>query len=233
MRFVDLTLNGLAGGAVYAAFALALVLIWRATRIVNFAQGAMADGHRRTSRYDGHRPRPAPTGSASWSRSSPGCVLGAVVERVSCGRVEDTPPLNAVDRHARAVRAARQALRGMIYGGKFRARSRRAFGDHAATRSAGPPCCSRPTTCSSSSRCRRDGRAGVLFRVHPRPADARGGVRAGGGPAARRPRGADAHAGLGAGRGGRRAGRHARRAVGRSCTRTPWTSSSSSASPRR
>src|SRR4051812_24289340 len=41
-RFVNLTVNGLSTGAVYAAFALALVLIWRATRVVNFAQGAMA-----------------------------------------------------------------------------------------------------------------------------------------------------------------------------------------------
>ena len=41
-RFVFLTFDGLSRGAVYAAFALALVLIWRATRIVNFAQGAMA-----------------------------------------------------------------------------------------------------------------------------------------------------------------------------------------------
>ena len=41
-RFVFLTVDGLSQGAVYAAFALALVLIWRATRIVNFAQGAMA-----------------------------------------------------------------------------------------------------------------------------------------------------------------------------------------------
>src|SRR5579862_6022743 len=40
-RFIDLTLNGISTGAVYAAVALALVLIWRATRIVNFAQGAM------------------------------------------------------------------------------------------------------------------------------------------------------------------------------------------------
>ncbi len=40
-RFIDLTLNGISTGAIYAAVALALVLIWRATRIVNFAQGAM------------------------------------------------------------------------------------------------------------------------------------------------------------------------------------------------
>ena len=40
-KFIDLTLNGISTGAIYAAVALALVLIWRATRIVNFAQGAM------------------------------------------------------------------------------------------------------------------------------------------------------------------------------------------------
>ena len=40
-RFIDLTLNGISTGAVYAVVALALVLTWRATRIVNFAQGGM------------------------------------------------------------------------------------------------------------------------------------------------------------------------------------------------
>src|SRR5580658_6890702 len=39
--FVDYTLNGIANGMVFAALALALVLIFRATRIINFAQGAM------------------------------------------------------------------------------------------------------------------------------------------------------------------------------------------------
>ena len=41
-RFVFLTVDGLAHGAIYAAFSLSLVLIWRGTRVVNFAQGAMA-----------------------------------------------------------------------------------------------------------------------------------------------------------------------------------------------
>ncbi|HEY0403214.1 MAG TPA: branched-chain amino acid ABC transporter permease, partial [Blastococcus sp.] len=41
-QFVNVTLSGLVQGAVFAAFALALVLIWRSTRIVNFAQGSMA-----------------------------------------------------------------------------------------------------------------------------------------------------------------------------------------------
>jgi branched-chain amino acid transport system permease protein len=38
--FWDYTLNGVASGMIYAALALALVLIYRATRIINFAQGA-------------------------------------------------------------------------------------------------------------------------------------------------------------------------------------------------
>jgi branched-chain amino acid transport system permease protein len=40
--FVDYTLNGCAEGLIFASLALALVLIFRATKIVNFAQGAMA-----------------------------------------------------------------------------------------------------------------------------------------------------------------------------------------------
>ncbi len=38
--FFDYTLDGIANGMVYACLALALVLIYRATRIINFAQGA-------------------------------------------------------------------------------------------------------------------------------------------------------------------------------------------------
>ncbi|CAL9476621.1 High-affinity branched-chain amino acid transport system permease protein LivH [Nocardiopsis dassonvillei] len=41
-RFVDLTLSGLASGAIYAALALSLVIIYQATRLVNFAQPALA-----------------------------------------------------------------------------------------------------------------------------------------------------------------------------------------------
>jgi branched-chain amino acid transport system permease protein len=40
--FVNITLNGITEGMIFASLALALVLIYRATRIVNFAQGAMA-----------------------------------------------------------------------------------------------------------------------------------------------------------------------------------------------
>jgi branched-chain amino acid transport system permease protein len=40
--FAQLTVQGLALGAVYASLALALVLVYRATRVVNFAQGELA-----------------------------------------------------------------------------------------------------------------------------------------------------------------------------------------------
>jgi len=40
--FFDLTLGGISAGAVYAALGLALVIIYRATRVVNFAQPALA-----------------------------------------------------------------------------------------------------------------------------------------------------------------------------------------------
>ncbi|HWE68233.1 MAG TPA: branched-chain amino acid ABC transporter permease [Acidimicrobiales bacterium] len=39
--FINITLNGISNGMIFAALALALVLIFRATRIINFAQGAM------------------------------------------------------------------------------------------------------------------------------------------------------------------------------------------------
>ena len=93
-KFIDLTLNGISTGAIYAAVALALVLIWRSTRIVNFAQGAMLM---------------ITTFIASAVINSGGSyvlgfvvalcsgfVLGAVIERVVVRPVEHAPPLNAV-----------------------------------------------------------------------------------------------------------------------------------------
>ena len=68
-------------------------------------------------------------------------------------------------------------------------------------------------TCSSSARVMVGARRAVPAH-RPGPADARGGVRAGGLAAARRARRPDAHARLGAGRVGRLAGRGAGRALG-------------------
>jgi branched-chain amino acid transport system permease protein len=41
-QLLTILINGVTTGMIYAAFALALVLIWRSTRIVNFAQAPMA-----------------------------------------------------------------------------------------------------------------------------------------------------------------------------------------------
>lgn len=93
-RFIDFTLNGVTYGMVYAAVAMALVLIWRATRIVNFAQGAMAmlTTYIAATLID--------HGAGYWEALVvalvAGLVMGAVVERVVVRRVENKPPLNAV-----------------------------------------------------------------------------------------------------------------------------------------
>jgi branched-chain amino acid transport system permease protein len=112
-KFIDLTLNGISTGAVYAAVALALVLIWRATRIVNFAQGGML----------------MITTFIAWAVFSSsgsyvlalvvalgsGLVLGAIVERVLIRRVESGPPLNAVI-VALGLLVLLQSIAGMIWG---------------------------------------------------------------------------------------------------------------------
>ncbi|RFU22346.1 branched-chain amino acid ABC transporter permease [Geodermatophilus marinus] len=115
-QFVNVTLTGLISGSVYAAFALALVLIWRSTRIVNFAQGSMA----------------AATSfialaliQSGWSywlalvvALVSGFVLGAVVERVVIRPVEGGPELNAVI-VTLGLFIAFQALIAIVYGSSF------------------------------------------------------------------------------------------------------------------
>ncbi|HEY2771669.1 MAG TPA: branched-chain amino acid ABC transporter permease [Solirubrobacteraceae bacterium] len=93
-KFIDLTLSGISNGAVYAAVALALVLIWRATRIVNFAQGAML-------MITTFIASAVISSSGSYWLGffvalTSGLVFGAVVERVVVRPVEGAPPLNAV-----------------------------------------------------------------------------------------------------------------------------------------
>jgi branched-chain amino acid transport system permease protein len=112
-KFIDLTLNGVSTGAVYAAVALALVLIWRATRIVNFAQGGML----MITTFIGLSVITA-TGSY-WLgfvvALASGLVLGAVVERVLIRPVESAPPMNAVI-VTLGLLILLQASAGMIWG---------------------------------------------------------------------------------------------------------------------
>ncbi|WP_027340964.1 branched-chain amino acid ABC transporter permease [Hamadaea tsunoensis] len=116
-RWLFLTTDGLSKGAVYAAFALAIVLIWRATRIVNFAQGAMAVA----AVYVAYSVTAA-TGSYWLGFAAAvlsGLVLGAVVERVVMRFVEHAPPLNAVIVALGLVLLV-QAVLGSIYGNEYR-----------------------------------------------------------------------------------------------------------------
>ena len=114
-RFLALTLAGVSTGVIYAAVALALVLIWRSTRIVNFAQGGMLmfttflawEVTTRTGSY--------------WlgfaAALVAGFVLGALVERIVIRPVEDKGPLNAVI-VALGLLIVLQAVAGMIWGGE-------------------------------------------------------------------------------------------------------------------
>jgi branched-chain amino acid transport system permease protein len=115
-RFIFLTFDGLSRGAVYAAFALALVLIWRAARIVNFAQGAMGVA----TVYVGYSVTNA-TGSY-WLGFAVaiigGLVLGAAVERVVMRFVDHSSPLNGVV-VALGLVLIIQGVLGMIYGNEF------------------------------------------------------------------------------------------------------------------
>lgn len=117
-KFIDLTLGGISTGAVYAAVALALCLIWRATRIVNFAQGAML----MITTYIASAVINS-TGSyvigfvvAVFS----GLLIGALVERVLIRPVESAPPLNAVI-VTLGLYTFLIALAGMIWGATPRA----------------------------------------------------------------------------------------------------------------
>jgi branched-chain amino acid transport system permease protein len=92
--FFVLTLTGVAAGMIYAALALALVLVWRATRVVNFAQGAMA----MTTTYIALAVIQL-TGNYWFGfivALAAGLLLGAVAERGVVRWVENGPPLNAV-----------------------------------------------------------------------------------------------------------------------------------------
>jgi branched-chain amino acid transport system permease protein len=112
-RFIDLTLNGISTGSVYAAVALALVLIWRATRIVNFAQGGMFMFTTFIALAVIN------SGASYWLAFAvalaSGLVLGALVERLLMRRVEGGPPLNPVI-VTLGLFVLLQAVAGMIWG---------------------------------------------------------------------------------------------------------------------
>ena len=116
-EFIQFTLGGISFGLVYAAIALSLVLIWRGTRILNYAQGAMA----------------MLTTYIAWTVISrtgsywvgfavalaAGLVFGAVLERTVIRPAENKPPLNAVVVTI-GLLVLLEGVAGIVYGGQYR-----------------------------------------------------------------------------------------------------------------
>lgn len=93
-QFVTLTLNGIILGSVFAAFALTLVLIFRATRIINFGQGAQA-------MFSAYLALEVIQRTGSYALGFvvalvTGFIIGGLVERFVVRKVETGPEINAV-----------------------------------------------------------------------------------------------------------------------------------------
>lgn len=116
-QFTTTALTGLTLGFVYAAFALALVLIWRSTRIVNFAQAPMA----MITTYIALVIIDA--GNSYWvgffAALLSGLVLGAVIERVFVRPVEGKSHINAVILTL-GLFIVLHALAAVIFGNRYR-----------------------------------------------------------------------------------------------------------------
>ena len=117
VEFLQFTLGGISFGLIYAAIALSLVLIWRGTRLLNFAQGGMA----MFTTYIGieviyH------TGSY-WAgfvvALAAGIVLGAVAELAVIRPTLGKPELNSVIITI-GLLVLLEGLAGIFYGGQYR-----------------------------------------------------------------------------------------------------------------
>jgi branched-chain amino acid transport system permease protein len=116
-EFIEFTLEGISSGMIYAAIALSLVLIWRGTGVLNYAQGGMAmftayvalEVIYVTGNY--------------WlgfvCALLAGFVLGAVLERTVIRPVIGKPPLNAVIVTI-GLLIFIEGLAGIMYGASFR-----------------------------------------------------------------------------------------------------------------
>jgi branched-chain amino acid transport system permease protein len=116
-EFLEFTLGGISTGTIYAAIALSLVLIWRGTRVLNYAQGGMA----MFSTYVAFFVIRA-TGSY-WLgfivALAAGLVLGAFLERTVIRPTLRKPPLNAVIVTI-GLLILLEGVAGILYGGTFR-----------------------------------------------------------------------------------------------------------------
>jgi branched-chain amino acid transport system permease protein len=94
-RFLSLTVNGLANGAILAITALGFVLIYKATEVINFAQGQfLIFGAFMVYQADTEWGLPWPAAVAVGIAS--GVVLGVAVERLILRRMIGESPLSVI-----------------------------------------------------------------------------------------------------------------------------------------
>jgi len=117
VEFLQFTLGGISFGMIYAAIALSLVLIWRGTRLLNYAQGGMAmfttfiaiEVIYHTHNY--------------WAgfvvALAAGLVLGAICELTVIRPTLNRPPLNAVIVTI-GLLILLEGLAGILFGGQYR-----------------------------------------------------------------------------------------------------------------
>jgi branched-chain amino acid transport system permease protein len=117
VEFLQFTLNGVVFGMIYAAVALSLVLIWRGTRLLNYAQGAMAMFTTYVAIEVIYR-----TGSY-WAgfavALAAGAVLGAACQLTVIRPTMNKPPLNAVIVTI-GLLTLLEGLAGVFFGGQYR-----------------------------------------------------------------------------------------------------------------
>lgn len=115
--FLILTVDGVTNGFVYATVALALVMIWRATRVINYAQGALGMFTTYIALFA------ISHGVTYWLAFvialAGGFVLGAAIERLVVRPVESRPALNVVILTL-GLLIFLEALAPMIFGGQVK-----------------------------------------------------------------------------------------------------------------
>ena len=118
MIAVQQIVDGITAGSIYAALALALVLVYRSTGLVNFAQGQMAA----VSVYIGWSLVEAglPVPLAVLLTLVISLVIGALTERLLIRRFEGQEPLVAIVATV-AVLICFNGLINLIWGGSVRA----------------------------------------------------------------------------------------------------------------
>jgi branched-chain amino acid transport system permease protein len=116
-EFVEFTLGGISSGMIYAAIALSLVLIWRGTRVLNYAQGGMAMFTAYVALIVINHTGDYWLGFVVALVA--GLALGAVLERTVIRPAASKPPLNLVIVTV-GLLIFLEGLAGIIYGGGFR-----------------------------------------------------------------------------------------------------------------